>query len=116
VRAKDGKNMDPGGLLPFAASWLYGQLATTLEARQWLDSGVSPRDLPAKVGVRMFVERFVEQVQRHDAARLRRGLLALHACQRLSRLTGEAPDALLERFLMQWFDGAPIPTAEDLEL
>jgi hypothetical protein len=47
---------------------------------------------------------------------LRRGLLAVHACQRLVRLTGEEPDALLERFLAQWFDGVPIPTAEDLEL
>lgn len=116
VRGKDGKNMDPGGLLPFTTSWLFGQLATALEGRQWLDSGVSPRDLPAKVGVRQFAERFVENVQRHDAARLRRGLLALHACQRLGRTTGEDPDALLERFLSWWFDGGAIPTAEDLEL
>lgn len=116
VRGKDGKNMDPGGLLPFTTSWLFGQLATALEGRQWLDSGVSPRDLPAKVGVRQFAERFVENVQRHDAVRLRRGLLALHACQRLGRTTGEDPDALLERFLSWWFDGGAIPTAEDLEL
>lgn len=116
VRAKDGKNMDPGGLLPFTTSWLYQQLAAALEGRQLLDGGVSPRDLAAKAGVRQFADRFVEQVQRHDVARLRRGLLALHACQRMSRITGEDPDALLERFLAQWFDGATIPTAEDLEL
>ena len=116
VRGKDGKAMDPGGLLPFTTSWLFQQLATAFEGRQALDAGCSPRDLPARVGVRQFADRFVEQVQRHDQRRLRRGLLALHACQRLSRSTGEDADALLERFLGQWFDGAPIPTAEDLEL
>jgi DNA polymerase III delta subunit len=116
VRSKDGKNMDPGGLLPFTTSWLFQQLATAFEGRQALDAGCSPRDLPARVGVRQFADRFVEQVQRYDQPRLRRGLLALHACQRLSRSTGEDADTLLERFLAQWFDGAPIPTAEDLEL
>jgi DNA polymerase III delta subunit len=116
VRGKDGKQTDAGGLLPFTTSWLYQQLATTLEGRQWLDSGVSLRDVPARVGVHQFTERFTEQVQRLDAARLRRGLTALHAVQRGSRLTGEEPDVLLERFLAQWFDGATIPTAEDFEL
>lgn len=116
VRSKDGKAMDPGGLLPFTTSWLFQQLATAFEGRQALDAGCSPRDLPARVGVRQFADRFVEQVQRHDQRRLRRGLLALHSCQRASRSSGEDPDALLERFLSQWFDGAPIPTAEDLEL
>ena len=116
VRGKDGKNMDTGGLLPFTTSWLFGQMATVLEGRHLLDEGVSVRDLPTMLGVRQFVERFVEQVQKQTMGRLRRGLLALHACQRLSRLSGEDPDALLERFLTQWFDGAPIPTAEDLEL
>jgi hypothetical protein len=41
--------------------------------------------------------------------------LALVAVQRLSRLTGEQPDALLERFLAAWFDGVPVPVAEGLE-
>jgi hypothetical protein len=63
-----------------------------------------------------FADRFVANVRRHGQPRLRRGLEALHACQRQSRLTGEDPDALLERFLAQWFDGAPIPSAEDLGL
>lgn len=115
VRQKDGKAMDTGGLLPFTTSWLFQQLATTMEGRQLLDGGVSLRDLPARVGVRQFAERFVEQVQKLSLSRLQTGILALHACQRASRGTGEDPDVLLERFLTQWFDGAPIPTAEDLE-
>jgi hypothetical protein len=76
---------------------------------------VSPRDLPERLGVRFFGDRVVVQVQQSSLAKLRRGFLALHSCQRLSRTTGEEPDALLERFLLQWFDGASIPTAEDLE-
>ena len=44
------------------------------------------------------------------------GITALHACQRKSRATGEDAEVLLERFLAQWFDGAPIETAEELGL
>jgi len=116
VRGKDGRAMDTGGLLPFATSWLFQSLARTHEARLLLDSGVSPRDLPARAGVYNFADRFIAQVQQNDRARLRTGLLALHHCQRASRLTGEDPELLLERFLAQWFDGAPIPAAEDLDL
>lgn len=115
VRGKDGKAMDPGGLLPFATSWLFQQLASVWEGRQLLAQGTSARDLPAKLGLRQFADRFLEHVQNNDLAQLTRGLQALHACQRASRLTGEEPDALLEQFLMQWFDGAPIPTLQDLE-
>lgn len=116
VRSKDGKSMDPAGVLPFATSWLFGQFAQALEGRQHLDAGASERDLPQKCGVFQFADRFVANVRRHPQPRLRRGLQALHACQRQSRLTGEDPDVLMERFLAQWFDGAPIPTAEDLGL
>lgn len=116
VRSKDGKAMDPAGVLPFATSWLFGQFAQALEGRQHLDAGTSERDLPQKCGVFQFADRFVANVRRHGQARLRRGIQALHACQRQSRLTGEDPDALMERFLAQWFDGAPIPSAEDLGL
>lgn len=116
VRSKDGKAMDTGGLLPFTTSWLYQQLATAFEGRQALDSGTSPRELAAAVGVRQFADRFVDIVQRNDQARLSRGLLALHSCQRQSRLTGEDAEALLLQFLSHWFHHAPIPTAEDLEL
>jgi len=116
VRSKDGKAMDPAGVLPFATSWLFGQFAQALEGRQMLDAGVSDRDLPQKCGVFQFADRFVANVRRHGQPRLRRGIQALHACQRQSRLTGEDADALMERFLAQWFDGAPIPSAEDLGL
>jgi DNA polymerase III delta subunit len=115
VRTKDGKAMDTGGVFPFATNWLHGQIATALDGRQLLASGVSERDLPARAGVRGFADRFVEQVRNNDEARLRRGIRALVAVQRLSRLTGEEPDALLERFLAAWFDGVPVPVAEDLE-
>jgi DNA polymerase III delta subunit len=115
VRTKDGKAMDAGGVFPFATNWLHGQIATALEGRQLLASGVSERDLPARAGVRGFADRFVDQVRANDEARLRRGIQALVAVQRLSRLTGEEPDALLERFLAAWFDGVPVPVAEDLE-
>ncbi len=115
VRQKDGKPMDPGGVMPFATSWLFQQLSRALEGRQLLDAGASERDVVAQTGVRQFVDRFIAQVRKHDAATLRRGLLALHACQRASRLCGEDPDVLLERFLGMWFDGAPIPSLEDLE-
>ncbi|MBL8756407.1 MAG: hypothetical protein JNK15_24145 [Planctomycetes bacterium] len=115
VRGKDGKPMDPGGLFPFATSWLFQQLASAYEGRQLLDGGMSPRDVAQKAGVYQFVDRFTEQLQKNDLPRLRRGLLALHACQRTLRLSGEDHDTLLERFLAQWFDGAPIPTMQDLE-
>jgi len=116
VKQKDGKAMDTGGLLPFTTSWLFGQIATLYEGRVLLDKGTSMRDLPARVGVRQFADRFLEQVRKHDVPKLQRGLTALHACQRASRTTGEEPEALLERFLAQWFDGAPVPSAEEFEL
>ncbi|MBL8737797.1 MAG: hypothetical protein JNL12_15295 [Planctomycetes bacterium] len=116
VRQKDGRTMDAGGLLPFATSWLFQRLAQVLEGRQMLEGGVSLRDVPERLGVRFQGEQLAAQVQRWTKARLSRGLLALHACQRSSRTTGEDPDVLLERFLCQWFDGVPIPTAEDFEL
>lgn len=116
VRQKDGRTMDAGGLLPFATSWMFQQLAMVLEGRQLLDGGVSLRDVPERLGVRFQGERLAAQVQRWTKPRLAHGLLALHACQRSSRTTGEDADVLLERFLCQWFDGAPIPTAEDFEL
>lgn len=116
ARGRDGKVVDQGGVLPFATSWLFRSLATVYEGRLLLDEGVSPRDLPAQAGVKGFADRFVAQVQRHREPELRRGLFALRHCQRMSRLSGEEPGLLMERFLAQWFDGAPIPTAEDLEL
>ena len=66
--------------------------------------------------MRQFADRFVASVRKNDQPQLRRGLLALHACLRESRITGEDDVVLLERFLGQWFDGLPIPTGEELEL
>ncbi|MBX3461777.1 MAG: hypothetical protein KF830_01285 [Planctomycetes bacterium] len=116
ARGRDGKRIDQGGVLPFTASWLHRTLATVYEGRLLLDQGVSPRDLADRAGVRTFADRFTAQVRRNDARTLRRGLLALRHCQRMARLSAEEPDVLLEQFLAQWFDGAPIPTAQELEL
>ena len=116
VRQQDGKAMDAGGVLPFTTSWLYRQLGVTYEGRVLYDAGVSQRDLAARCGVRQFADRFVASVRKNDQPQLRRGLLALHACLRESRITGEDDEVLLERFLGQWFDGLPIPTGEELEL
>ena len=74
------------------------------------------RDLPARCGVRQFADRFLAQVKQNDQRQLQRGLVALHACLRKSRTSGEDGELLLERFLAQWFDGAPVETAEELEL
>lgn len=105
VRQKDGGTMDAGGVFPFAASWLFSSLATVLEGRQLRDEGVPDRDLAGRSGVRMFQERFVEQVRKNDQARLRRGILLLLDCQRALRTLGEEPDVLMERFLSAWFEG-----------
>lgn len=116
VRQQDGKVMDTGGLLPFTSSWLFRQMGQVYEGRVLLDSGVSMRDLPGRAGVRQFADRFLAQVKQCSIAKLNRGVTALHACQRKSRLHGTDPEVLLERFLAQWFDGAAIETAEELEL
>lgn len=116
VKARDGKAMDSGGLFPFTTNWLHKSLANAYEGRALLDAGVSPRDLPGRAGVRGFADRFVADVQRNDRRRLRHGMLALHHAQRMLRIQGEDPEILLERFLSQWFDDRPVPTAQDLEL
>ena len=66
--------------------------------------------------MRQFVDRFAAQVERNTQPQLQRGIRALHSCQRQSRVLGEEPQLLLERFLQQWFDGAPIVSAEEMEL
>jgi hypothetical protein len=116
VRQQDGKVMDTGGLLPFTSSWLFRQMGQVYEGRVLLDSGVSMRDVPGRAGARQFADRFLAQVKQCSIAKLNRGVTALHACQRKSRLRGTDPEVLLERFLAQWFDGAAIETAEELEL
>lgn len=115
VRSKDGKR-DTGGVFPFATSWLWRSLAKVHEGRAMLDAGVPARDVATRLGVFQFTERFVDQVQKNPLGRLRRGLLALHHCTRLSRTTGEEPEVLLELFLRHWFENRAVPTAEDLDL
>lgn len=114
VRGKDGRR-DTGGVLPFTASWTWQALAKAYEGRQLLEAGVPLRDVPARLAVGRFADRFAEQVRKNDLPALRRGLLALHHCQRLARTSGEEPDALLEQFLACWFGRTPLPGAEDLE-
>lgn len=114
VRSKDGKR-NTDGVFPFATSWLWRSLAKASEGRELLDEGAAPRDVASRLGVFQFADRFVEQVQKNSRARLRRGLLALHHCTRLSRTTGEEPEVLLEQFLQHWFEDRVVPTAEDLE-
>lgn len=116
VKQQDGKTMDTGGLLPFTTSWLFREIGKVYEGRLLLDRGVSMRDLPKKAGVHQFADRFLEQVKCNSIAKLNRGVTALHACQRKSRMLGEDAEVLLERFLAQWFDGVPIETAEEFEL
>ncbi len=116
VRQQDGKTMDAGGVLPFTASWLFRQIGVVYEGRALFEEGVSTRDLPSRCNVRQFVDRFLHNVRQNDLPQLQRGITALHACQRKSRATGEDAEVLLERFLAQWFDGAPIETAEELGL
>jgi len=116
VRQKGGGVTGSGGVLPFLSSWLFQQFGRVYEGRLLVDSGVSLRDVPHRLGVRHFQDRFTAQVQNCSIEQLRRGVTALHACQRKSRLIESETELLLERFLAQWFDGAPIETAEELEL
>ena len=115
VKSRDGRAMDQGGVFPFITSWLFQSLALVHEGRLLLDSGTSARDLAGKLGVNNFGDRFTEQVRNNPLPRLRHGLLALLHCQRMLRLSSEEPVVLLERFLAQWFDGVPVPTARELE-
>jgi DNA polymerase III delta subunit len=105
VRQRDGGAMDQGGVFPFATSWLYGSLANALEGRILRELGVPDAELCARAGVRTFQERFLATVAKNDQRELRRGILLLLECQRALRLTGEEPQALLERFVDAWFRG-----------
>jgi DNA polymerase III delta subunit len=103
VRSRDGGSVDTGGLFPFITSWLYQSLTQVREGRLLLDQGQPLPKIPALVGVRMFIDRFLSQVQQNPAADLTRGLRLLMQCQRELRTTGEDPQLLLERFLSRYF-------------
>jgi hypothetical protein len=105
-------------VLPFTTSWLYQSLAKTYEGRQLLDRGMSLRDVAGRGSACVSSqERFHAQVQRTSPrAKLRRGLLALHHCQRGSCVSPAKNRIAAGAVPEQWFDGAPIPRAEDLEL
>ena len=100
---RDGRQLDHYALFPFITNWLYRSLSQAYEGRCLLETGVSMRDIPGRVGVRQFVDRFQGQLKNNPASRLRRGLRLLTACQRELRTTGEEPEWLLQRFLQRYF-------------
>ena len=115
VKQRDGKRMDQGGLFPFATSWLFSSIGQVHEGRLLLDQGVPLRDIPGRVGVHGFTERYQEQVRTNPLPRLEHGMLAVLHCQRERRLLGEDDVVLLERLMARWFDGLPVPAGQDLE-
>lgn len=100
---RDGATVDRAGVLPFATSWLYRSLARVYEARVLLDEGVALEDIPGRLGVRTFVERFLAQVRTNTRGRLERGLVWLVEMQRRQRTGGEDPAWAMHRFLARWF-------------
>jgi len=107
VRGRDGKDVERSGVFPFAVSWLYQSLAKAWEGRFLLDRGVPIRDVPGRLGVRVFVPRFQQQVSGNPEPRLRAGLRLLHQAQRELRQSGEDPLWILRRFVDRYFAGSP---------
>ncbi|MBK8977936.1 MAG: hypothetical protein IPM29_18675 [Planctomycetes bacterium] len=112
VRTKDGAGMEAGGVFPFVASWLWQAFSQAHAGRRLLDSGVRAEDVPGRVGVRAFTERFRAQIEQNPAARLRHGQRLLLRAQRELRSSGEEPRWILDRFLMRYFagQGGAVPT------
>ncbi|MCC6671428.1 MAG: hypothetical protein IT458_10225 [Planctomycetes bacterium] len=111
VRGKEGEVMRREQIVLVLLNWLRTTCQQVLQGRLLVDAGTRLSEVPAQVGVRVFAERFQEQVRKNDAAHLRRGLHALLDVQRAMRTSGEEPDLLLERLVLRWFAKAP---AEDL--
>ena len=103
AQGRDGAKIDQGGLFPFITSWLYQSLAQLHEGRQLVDQGIQLRDVPGRLGIRVFVDRFLGHLKRNPTARVERGLALLHRAQRELRTTGEDPHYLLLRFLSRYF-------------
>ncbi len=106
VRDRDGGTMDKGGVFPFATSWMYQALTQAYEGRLLLDRGVPLGEIGNRVGVRMFQDRFLRQVQKNPAPRLARMLGLLARAQTELRTTGEEPELLLEAFVARALAGA----------
>lgn len=105
VKSRDGTGMDRGGLFPFITAWLFQSLTKVYEGRRLLESGVPARDVPGRMGVRVFVDRFQSQLTANDAGWLRHALHELQGSQRALRRTGEDPERILERFLARCLGG-----------
>lgn len=105
VKGRDGASVDRGGVFPFVTSWLHQSLANAHRGRCLLDRGVPANDVAQQVGVRVFADRFIRQVNQNPQARLLRGLHLLHDTQRRLRSTGEDPQLLLETMLARYFAG-----------
>lgn len=99
VKGRDGGSVDRGGLFPFITNWLHQSLVTVYEGRRMIAGGTPPRDVPGKLGVRVFVDRFAAQLERASLPWTSRALHELHECQRRLRSSGEDPELLLERFV-----------------
>ncbi len=108
VRGREGQSVDSGGVFPFVTSWLHQSFSNVHDGRRLLDAGVALADVPRRVGVRTFAERFSAQVESNSEARLRFGLERLLECQRQLRLSGEEPARLLQRFLADFFGAAGV--------
>lgn len=105
VKDKDGGSIDAGGVFPFVTSWLQQALAQVFAGRAELDRGTPLHEVPARVGVRVFQDRFQKQVQANDRAKLERLLEALLHCQRQLRSSGEDPQLLLESLVARTLGG-----------
>ena len=57
VRGRDGAAVDRGGVFPFVVAWLHQALAKAWEGRDLVERGVPLRDVPGRLGVRMFEDR-----------------------------------------------------------
>ena len=105
LRQKDGKvTADRAAVFPMVTSWLYRSLSNAYEGRFLVDQGVPLRDVPGRLGVRTFVDRFIGQVSDNSEARLRRGLVLLHRAQRELRFTGEDAHWILRRMIDRYFE------------
>jgi DNA polymerase III delta subunit len=107
LRGKDGRRIDEGGVIPMLASWLHRSIVETWRGRRLLDEGVPEREIPAKVGVPFFQERFLARVASWPRPDLRLLYLAVHDLQRSVRETGEEPELLLAGFLGRLFRSLP---------